>query len=235
MDRLPISPDMKRESPDLRKALSICLHNFPLIRFSIYQCCMYLVIPTVPALALVSMKTELGLENGTIVVISSTALVGRLAGYLLMGELSKRISMRNLIVGTHLGSFFAVVPLIFITRSSPGLAVLLGAVFFINGVVWALLLCINSVEMLVLARPGNKIMAVAFCSSAIAFGSTAGTLITSGLLGCTAFPKRIVLAGYEIGKFQFFFLVYTLAIMVFLILLQQVPAVTRKEHNLKRS
>ena len=231
MDKLPISPDMARESPDLRRSLATCLRNLPLLKFSFYLGCMYLVVPAAPALALVSMKTSLGLANGTIVVISSAALVGRLTGYLLMGLLAKRVSMRRLVIGTHLGTLLAVGPLIFVTSSTPALAAVLGTVFFLNGVVWALLLCINSVEMLALARPGNKIMAIAFCSSAIALGGAAGTLLTSALLGCAAIPAKLALAGIAVTKFQLFFAAYTTAILLFLALLPIVPAVTRQEQH----
>ncbi|MBQ9501200.1 MAG: MFS transporter [Lentisphaeria bacterium] len=229
MDRLPIAPEMSRESPDLRKSLTTCLGNRPLVNFSLYLGCMYLIVPAGIPLALVAMKTCLSLENGTIVVISSIALAGRMAGYLLMGILSGRVSMRALVIGTHLAALLSVALLVFITPDTPKLAVVLGGIFFLHGMVWALLLCINSVEMLAHARPGNKIMAIAFCSTAIAVGTVAGTLITSALLGASALPENFTVSGISFGKFQLFFAAYTLALLLFLALLPIVPAVTRKQ------
>jgi len=228
MDRLPIAPEMSRETPDLRKSLATCLGNLPLVKFSLYLGCMYLVVPAGIPLALVAMKTSLGLENGTIVVISSIALAGRMAGYLLMGILAPRVSMRSLVIGTHLAALLSTALLVFITPGTPKLAAVLGGIFFLHGTVWALLLCINSVEMLALARPGNKIMAIAFCSTAIAVGTAAGTLITSALLGASALPENFTFAGLSFGKFQLFFAAYALALLLFLALLPLVPAVTRK-------
>jgi len=228
MDRLPIAPEMSRETPDLRKSLATCLGNRPLTDFSLYLGCMYLVVPAGIPLALVAMKTSLGLENGVIVAISSIALAGRMAGYLLMGVLAPRVSMRVLVIGTHLTALLSVALLVFITPGTPKLAAVLGGIFFLHGVVWALLLCINSVEMLALARPGNKIMAIAFCSTAIAVGTAAGTLVTSALLGASALPENFTLAGISFGKFQLFFAAYALALLLFLALLPLVPAVTRR-------
>ena len=121
--------------------------------------------------------------------------------------------------------------LIFITPRTPYLAAALGGIFFLHGAVWALLLCINSVEMLALARPGNKIMALGFCSTAIAVGSAAGTLITSALLGAAALPENFTVAGIAFGKFQFLFAAYTLTLLLFLALLPIVPAVTRSDRR----
>ena len=60
--------------------------------------------------------------------------------------------------------------------------VLAGTAFFFLGTVNALLMCLNSVGILELAMKGNKLMAMAVCSTMVYIGTAAGTLLTTFLL-----------------------------------------------------
>ena len=182
-------------------------------------------------LALVYMKTNLKLPDGTIVIISSLNLAGKLAGYTIYGLASKRFSMRTMIIGTHLLAIVSVAVLLFLLPGLPALSVLFGTVFFLLGVVAALLVNITSVEMLALAKPGNKIMALAFCSTSSAIGQAAGTTLTSLLLGCGALAENWNFFGIDLTKFQLLFGVSILALIFFLLLLPLVPAVVRTHDN----
>ena len=231
MDALPIDPEMRRESPNLKESLSTCLHNQPLVGFAVYFCFLYLAFSTAMPLALVYMKTNLKLPDGTIVIISSLNLAGKLAGYTIYGLASKRFSMRTMIIGTHLLAFGSVAVLLFLLPGVPALSVLFGAVFFLLGIVAALLVNITSVEMLALAKPGNKIMALAFCSTSSAIGQAAGTTLISLLLGCGALAESWRFYGIALTKFQLLFGISALALIFFLLLLPLVPAVVRTHDN----
>ena len=231
MDCLPIDPEMKRETPDIKKSLSICLHNQSLVGFSIYLCFIYLAFFAAMPLAVVYMKTALDLPAGTIVVITSLHQGGKIAGYALMKQLTARFSMRFMIIGTHFAAFFSVALLLAAVPGVPGLTLILGAVFFLLGVINALLLCINSVEMLALARPGNKIMAIAFCTTVMSLGQMIGTVLTSFLLGCGALAPAWVFCGLTLSKFQLLFGVYSFAVLFFMLLLPLAPAVIREHQD----
>ena len=164
-------------------------------------------------------------------VITSVNIIGKVTGFWLLARLTKRFSMRTLIISVHLATFAAVLFLLFLIPDMPFLPWFFGSAFFILGVIHALLLNINSVEMLALAKPGNKIMAIAFCSTAIAIGTAAGTTLTSLLLGCGALAPKWIFMGMELTKFQLLFAIYALAILFFLILLPLVPAVIRKHDD----
>ena len=182
-------------------------------------------------LALVYMKTNLKLPDGTIVIISSLNLAGKLAGYAIYGLGAKRFSMRTMIIGTHLLAFLSVAVLLFLLPGVPALGVLFGAVFFLLGIVAALLVNITSVEMLALAKPGNKIMALAFCATSSAIGNASGTTLASLLLGCGALAESWIFYGTTLTKFQLLFGMSALALLFFLLLLPLVPAVVRTHDN----
>ena len=227
MDRLPLDPAMQRESPNLVKSLGICLRNRPLTGFSLYLCVLYLAFSAALPLALVYMKTALGIAAGTIVVLTSVNLAGKLAGFLLLGRLGKRVSMRSQVIATHILALLTLVALCFFGPGTPHLVVCFAAALFLIGVVTAFLMCISAVEMLALAAPGNKIMAIAFCSTSISAGTAAGTLLCSLLLGCGAVASGWQIGPCSLNKFQILFVLAALALTACLALLPLVPAVRR--------
>ena len=231
MDHLPLDPAMQRESPDLKKTLGICLHNQSLVGFSVYLCFIYLAFSAALPLALIYMKANLKLADGTIVMLTSIHLIGKLAGFWLLGKISGIIAMRWQLIGTHILALATLLLLLFLLPGMKGLIFLFGLAFFLLGVTNAFLLCISSVEMLALATPGNKIMAIAFCSTSISIGTAAGTLLTSLLLGCGALAPVWHLGGLQLTKFQLLFGLYVLAVLFFFLLLPLVPAVVRKHEN----
>ncbi|MBQ6598556.1 MAG: hypothetical protein IJH79_13465 [Lentisphaeria bacterium] len=231
MDRLPLDPAMQRESPNLKKTLGICLHNQSLVGFSVYLCFMYLAFSGALPLALIYMKTCLKLADGTIVILTSIHLIGKLAGFWLAGKISKNVSMRIQVIGTHVLAGLTVLLLLIPVPGLKGSVYLFGLSFFLIGLTAALLLCISSVEMLALATPGNKIMAIAFCSTSISVGTAAGTLLTSLLLGSGALAPEWYLNGIKLTKFQLLFGLYAAAVLFFALLLPLVPAVIRKHDN----
>ena len=231
MDALPIDPEMRRESPHLKNSLSTCLHNQPLVGFAIYFCFLYMAFFSALPLALVYMKKELALSNGVIVIITSINQAGKLAGYLIMGTIAKRFSTRQLLLGTHLTALFSVVFLLCLLPGTPGLPVLFSIVFFLNGIVAAFLVNLHSIELLALAKPGNKIMAMAFGTTFSAIGQAAGSILTSLLLGCGALAAHWRWAGLDLTKFQLLFGIYALALIFFLILLPLAPAMIRTHED----
>ena len=231
LDALPLDPAMQRESPDLRKSLAICLHNQPLVGFSIYLCFIYLGFSAAVPLALVYMKTALNLTAEAIMIITSLHLVGKVTGFLLFAYLARRVAMRFFLPSVHLLTILCVGSLLLLLPGTPHLPIWFGIESFLLGVLNALLLNINSVEILALAKPGNKIMAIAFCSTAIAIGTASGTVVTSFLLGCGALAGEWTLLGFRLTQYQLLFGIYTIGLCFILILLPLVPAVIRKHDN----
>ena len=231
MDRLPLDPAMQRESPNLVRTLGICLRNRPLVGFSLYLCAVYLAFSAALPLALIYMKTALGIPAGTIVLLTSVNLVGKLAGFAALGRWGSRFSLRQQMIGTHLLALLTVGLLLLLGPGTPRLPVFFGLAFFLLGMVTAFLMCTSAVGMLVLATPGNKIMAIAFCSTSISAGAAAGTLGCTFLLGSGVLSSILEGISPGIGKFQLIFALECLALVLFAALLPLVPAMVRRHEE----
>lgn len=224
MDRLPLDPAMQRESPNLPKTLGICLRNRPLVGFSLYLCAVYLAFSAALPLSLIRMKTALGIPDGAIVLLTSVNLVGKLAGFWALGRWGNRVSLRWQMIGTHGLALLTVGLLFTLGPGTPYLTPLFALGFFLLGMVTAFLMCTSAVGMLALAAPGNKIMAIAFCSTSLSAGAAAGTLGCTFLLGSGLLTSISNGISSGIDKFQLLFALECLALVLFAALLPLVPA-----------
>lgn len=227
MDRLPLDPAMQRESADLRKTLPICLHNSPLMGFSLYLCCFYMAFSAALPLSMIYMKKSLGIAAGTIVILSAVNLLGKLAGFFLLGKYGKHFSMAKQIIFTHILALLAVSALVFLSgKGACTLLFLAGTAFFFTGMVAALLMCISAVGILELAVKGNKLMATAVCFTFINIGTAAGTLLTTFLLKDGVLKNTREFAGMIFSKYQFLSAIFVAGLLLCLLLLPFVPFVS---------
>lgn len=231
MDHFPLDPAMQRESADLRKTLPICLHNRPLMGFSIYLCCLYMTFSAALPMTMIYMKNTLHIATGTIVILSSVNLLGKLTGFFLLGKTGRYCSMRTQILFTHILALLSVGALVFLSGGGIKMLILAGSAFFFLGTVNALLMCINAVGILELAVKGNKLMAMAVCSTLVYIGTAAGTLLTTFLLKEGVIKNIWILAGKEFSKFQLLAGAFFLGIFLCFLLLPFVPGMSQKMQN----
>ena len=114
---------------------------------------------------------------------------------------------------------------------SAALLAIAGTAFFFMGTVNALLMCLNSVGILELAMKGNKLMAMAVCSTMVYIGTAAGTLLTTFLLKEGVIKNTLILAGKEFSKFQLLSAFFFLGLLLCFLLLPFVPAMAQKTQN----
>lgn len=231
MDQIPIDPAMQHETPNMRKALSTCLHNLSLTGYSIYLCFFYIAYASAMPLALVYMKTSLNMAAGLIMILTSINMAGKITGFFLLGKFGKYLSSKQQTIINHLLALIAILLLLAAIPEAKGLPIIFGAAFFLLGIVYALVNCIAAVEMLSLARPGNKIMAISFCMTAIAIGTAAGTLLSTLLIGCGALAENWQFMGMAMTKFQLLFGICALLMFFIMLLFPLVPAVIGKHDD----
>ena len=82
--------------------------------------------------------------------------------------------------------------------------------------------------ILELAMKGNKLMAMAVCSTMVYIGTAAGTLLTTFLLKEGVIKNTWMLAGKEFSKFQMLSGFFFLGILLTFLLLPFVPAMSQK-------
>ena len=179
-------------------------------------------------LTLIYMKTALNIAAGTIVILTSVNLLGKLAGFFLLGRYGRYVTMAFQIFFTHVLALLSVGALFFLAKGGMGMLILAGTAFFFLGMVNAFLMCTSAVEMLALATPGNKIMAIAFCSTFVSIGTASGTLLTTWLLGGGVLKDSWNFLHMEISKFQLLSGFFFLGILLIFLLLPFIPAVARR-------
>ena len=214
--RFPDDPAPVREVADTRKALGISLHNRKLILYAVYVFLLTLATAAQLPLAYIYLKQYIRMEAGTVQIVSAVALAGCIIGHLFCTRGLNFLGIPGAERMVHLcyvlftGMFF-LLPVGII--GSPAVAA--GVLFMVNFTM-SVFMCCNSSEMLMLARPGNKVMAMAFVQTC----SNAGAAVSQGtislLLGSTLLPAVRRIGGIEVNAYQMifgFFFVWLLALL----------------------
>ena len=231
MDRMPLDPHAKREPVNIPLALGICIKNNSLVGFSIYSCLVNLAFYAALPLAVVYMKTCLNYNAESLMTFSSVALLGSILGYAAVGKALPKFKTKRCLVSSHLAGLLVCILLLTAVPGNPLLTPILYTAFLLNGFTAAFMLCINSTEMLALARPGNKVMAMAFVSTVTNLGTAVGRLGTTLILATGALAATWNVGSLTVTKFQFLFGFYTFVMIFFLILLPLAPSVIPKHHD----
>lgn len=231
IDQLPVDPATSAEKVKISHALGICLKNSPLVGFSIYVCFLNIAFAALLPLAIIYMKNYLKLGAGIIVMITTLELVGKILGYAVMNKLLKKLSMRYFLILTHAGALLVAFCMFFSFPHFSKVTILLGTGCFLSGLTYAFFQCINSIEMLALARPGNKIMAMAFCGTFNALGTAIGRLGTTLILGCTVLQTRWDVFGTVLTKYHFLFAISIISILFLVVLFPMVPAIISRHED----
>ena len=187
LDRLPYSCDVATTRVEILPALKISLANSALVGFSFYLGFLTLAALSAFPLAVVYMKSCLGLGAQTIMIITSLGIGGQIAAYGAVGFLMKNMPRKYFTLMIHLIFLLVIGGLLLTSPEQSWNSYLLGVLFFFNGMAAAFLNCLASTEMLSLARPGNKVMAMAFTTTFQSIGNAVGRLgmtllMASGML-----------------------------------------------------
>lgn len=222
LERLPVGAEREAAQYRIGPALRLSLGNVPLVGFSFYYGFLNLAALGAFPLALIYMKSFLGYGASTVMAVTAVGLLGQIAGFALVGLLIRKLGLRRFGVLTHL-LFLGAIGLLLVTGPDrPWSKPLLTALFFANGMATAFLGCFGSTGMLALARPGNKVMAMAFVSTFQYFGTGLGRLGTTGLMALGVLAERWRFGGRVFASFHTFFLIdfaLTVLGLTFLLLL----------------
>ena len=92
-------------------------------------------------------------------------------------------------------------------------------------------MCNNSTELLALARPGNKPMAMAFQQTYQNIGVSIGRTGTALIMGANLLAPTWNFKGLTISSYQTLFLLYAVIAAVILIQLPTLPAIVPKHKD----
>lgn len=228
ISRIPVFTPPVRETPGFRAGLARAAGNRGLTGFSIYLFVLNLAgFGTVP-LMMLALKNRLHAPDNVVVLTSAASLSGMLLGYLCIRRVLARIGLRNCFLAFHLLFLLVNMALFFIGSGSVPVYWLIAGLLLVYSFGIAAVSIVASAEMMALASPGNKVMAMAVSGAFSYGGSGLSRFASSLLLGCGMLAPEWMLGGMEISRYQSLCLIYTCGLALAGAFLPLVPAVFPK-------
>ncbi|MFA6716229.1 MAG: MFS transporter [Victivallales bacterium] len=229
--RIPVFKTEKKETYQVKKGLLLAISNKPLAGYSVYLFVLNLAAYGTIPLATLYLKKYLHAPDNIIVIISSITLGGMLPGSICAGKIIERFGLKNTFLSIHFIYALTNILIFCIGRNtmSPNFTyAVLSALLLIYSFTFAIANIASTSEMMALATPGNKIMAMAFCGTFYYGGSGLSRLVTSLVLGSGMLATEWHIGSVSFCHYQTIFLIYSVAIVFAAALLVIVPAVFPK-------
>ena len=214
-----------------RLGLATALANKSLTGYSVYQFILNLAAYGTIPLVTIYLKKALHAPDNVIVFISSVTLAGMLIGSLCAGRMIQRFGIRNVFLFVHVMYALTNFSLFFLGKGvlpDNGLYIVITGLQFVYSFTFACANISSSSEMMALATPGNKVMAMAFCNSFYYAGQGLSRILTSAILGSGILAPFWVCGGRTFCHYQTIFLLYGVCILFAATLLVVVPAIFPK-------
>ena len=231
MLKFPENPEEKKFHLNLKNALGISIRNGPLVSYAAYACLLLLAQTSLVPVTLLYLKNHVKLDPGTVQIFSTVGIAGSVTGYLVYGFLQKKLKIKHLETGVHLTLTLAALLLAVLSKDTPGFIWLAGVIYFFILFANATFGCNNSIELLALARPGNKPMAMAFLQTYQNVGVSIGRGGTALILGANLLMPSWNLGSLEICSYQTLFLLYGSLLAILLVLFPTLPAIVPRHHD----
>lgn len=217
-----------KEKFSFREGLKKAMANKPLTGFSVYSFILNLAAyGTIPMVSLY-MKKGLCAPDNVIVLISSVALGGMLTGSFFSGGLIRRYGVKLILLAVHITYALANIALFLLGKGcmpDTWLYITIGAVLFAYSFMYACSDIASTCEMMLLATPGNKMVAMSFYNGFNYCGRGMSRMLTSLILGSGALAAHWTLGGIEFSHYQTLFLTYAICVCFAASLLVVVPAI----------
>lgn len=231
MLKFPENPHENTTKLKFKHALGISVRNGPLVSYSVYVCMLSLAYTSLVPLTLVYMKSYIGLPPGTVQIFSTVGIGGSITGFFCYGFLQKKLKLKKLELMVHCIFIVTAFSLALLQYDTPYFLCISGLVYFLITFATSTFLCNNSTELLALARPGNKTMAMAFQQTYTGIGVAIGRTGTAMIMGANLLAAQWEWHGATISSYQTLFLFYGVIATVLLILFPTLPAIVPKHHD----
>ncbi len=231
MDKMPDNPEVKQNKLDIKKSLNISIRNAPLVGFSFYSCFFNIATASIMPLAVIYIKTRLNFSAEAVMTSTSLYMVGMVCGYAASGKLMNRIGHRYFQILTHSVYVAVLGVLTMVHPATPYSHIIITILFWCLGTGGAFFSCLNSTEMLAAAKPGNKIMGMAFCQTFTNMGAAIGRLGTTLVLAAGVLMPDWKFFGINMSCYNFMFMFCFIMMVFFYLLLLLSPAVIAKHDD----
>ena len=224
ISRFPDNQTAQPEAPDIRKGLMTAMRNGSLTAYSVYLSLFTIAYTSVLPLTYMYLDRYVKMNKGTVQIISSVAIAGMVVGYFCYGRFLDKLKLKYLELFAHCTFMLVAAVLFFVDKSTAFFPVIVGIAVFFNQFATSVFNCNNSAELLALARPGNKTMAMAFVQTYSSIGGAVGRTATSLILGTAMLAPVWEFCGREVSRYQTFFLMSGVMLLIMLFLLPTLPS-----------
>jgi len=223
---IPDFPTEKHDDPSWLKGLQTAVGNKKLRNFSMYQFILNLAVYGSVPLSMLYLKNKLNAPDNVIVFISAAALSGMLLGYLLTTRIIRALGLKYTFIILHALYLPVNIGLFFIEKGSFATFALLTFLLMLSSFAIAATSIVCSAEMMALATPGNKTMAMAFSGALYYGGAGLSRLLASFFLGSGLFAAEWMFGAMRVSPYQTLFLLYAGATVLAGFFLFSIPAVS---------
>ena len=228
ISRIPVYKVDKKGSYGFKEGLQLALANKPLAGDSVYLFILNLAAYGTLPLSTIYLKRYLHAPDNIIVMISALNMVGMLLGSIGAGRIITRWGIKDTLLGIHITYALVNFSLFFIGEWNTVTGILIASLMMVYSFTFASASIASTSEMMALATPGNKAMAMAFCGTFYYGGSGLSRLISSLVLGSGLLAPHWSIGSMRICHYQTLFLVYSIMIVFAAMFLVVVPAVFPK-------
>jgi MFS family permease len=220
--------EAERKPLNFRHGLELVLTNKPLVGFSVYLAFLYLAAQGTMPLTYIYLKNHLHTPDNVVVIISSLALGGTIVGFLCAGRMINKLGVKKMLLSVHIA--FALINFMLFAFSGSGMVslVIMTSLLVFYGFFIAISSVAASSEMMALANPGNKALAMAFCISMCSAGLGGARLLSSMIIGSGILAPEWNIGAMKFSMFHTMYLGYGLGILFVCVLLVIVPAIFPK-------
>jgi MFS family permease len=217
-----------RRPLNFRHGLELVLANKPLVGFSVYLAFLYLAAQGTIPLTYIFLKNYLHTPDNIVVIISSLALSGTIIGFICASRMLNKFGVKKMLLSVHLA--FALINFTLFLFSGTGtfLLVIVTLLLVLYGFFMAISSVAASSEMMALANPDNKALAMAFCVSMCSAGMGGARLLSSVIIGSGVLAPEWSIGAMKFTMFHTMYLGYGLGILFVCVLLVIVPAIFPK-------
>ena len=226
LSRVPVFAEEKKEERfGFRDGLATALGNKALTGYSSYLFILNLAAYGTIPLSVLYLKNHLKAPDNIIVIISAVTFGGMLLGSLLAGRIIKKIGVKTTLLAIHFTFWITNLSFFFIGKGNNITFAIITFLMLLYCFTYATANIVTTSEMMALATPGNKTMAMAVCGSFSAAGGGLSRGISSLILGAGILAPSWSAGGVDFCHYQTLFLIYAVCIMFAAMLLVIVPAV----------
>ncbi len=224
----PENPHPAYETPNIRKGITDSLQNSSLTSYSIYMLLLTMATGALMQLTFIYLKKYVELDSNVVLLLSVLSLAGATISYIVYSFLLRATSLRFLEVTVHAIYTLIAFMLFAMDKANAAFVPVIGGLIFMLAFSNGITLCNNSIEMLSLAKPDNRTMALAFSMTYREIGRCIAQFGTSFIFKTTMLSATWTLGNRLFSRYQTIFLMFGVASLSIMLLLPLLPSFTRK-------